>query len=89
MKDIPLVSEAEALRAKYREAYGDSSYEYQEDMLEHMEFRLLNDEYAKKFDDCVGTMCMTRDLSEVNEELRECLRSGKPYEDGVPEGALI
>ena len=89
MKEIPSVKDAEALRAEYREAYGDSSYEYQEDMLEHMEFRLLNDEHEREFGDCVGTMCMTRDLSEVNAELRECLRSGKPYEDGIPEGALI
>ena len=89
MKNIPTTEEAEALRAMYVETYGDSSYEYQEDMLEWLEFRLLNDEYAEKFGDCIGTMCNTRPMMELNADIRKCLKDGIPYDEGVPEGALI
>lgn len=89
MNNIPRASEAESLRAMYKEAYGESSYEYQEDMLDWLEFRLLNDAYEEKFGDCIGTMCNTWPMEELNEEIRQCLETGIPYKSGVPEGALI
>ena len=89
MKNIPTAREAEALRAMYREAYGNTSYEYQKDMLDWLEFRLLNDAYEEKFGDYVGNMCNTRPMEELNTYIRQCLESGVPYDDCVPEGAVI
>lgn len=89
MKNIPTTNEAEALRAMYKEVYGDTSYEYQKDMLYWLEFRLLNDAYTEKFGDCVGIMCNTRTMKELNADVRYCLESGVPYDDGIPEGAMI
>ena len=89
MKNIPTASEAEALRAMYRESYGDTSYEYQKDMLDWLEFRLLNDAYAERFGDRVGIMCNTRPMGELNADVRRCLENGIQYDDGIPEDAMI
>ncbi len=89
MKDIPSTKDAEKLRAMYKEAYGDSSYEYQNNMLDLLEFRLLNDAYNEKFGDYIGTMCNTRPVNELNEDIRRCLEKGVLYEDDIPEGAII
>lgn len=47
IKNIPTVNEAEVLREMYKEAYGDTSYQYQKNMLDWLEFRLLNYAYEE------------------------------------------
>ena len=89
IKNIPTVNEAAVLREMYKEAYGDTSYQYQKNMLDWLEFRLLNDAYEEKFGDCVSTMCNTHPMKELNADIRQCLESSLPYDDGVPEGAMI
>ena len=89
MKNIPTAREVEALRATYRDVYGDTSYQYQMNMLDWLEFRLLNDAYEEKFGDYVGNMCFARTMEELNTDIRRCLESGIPYDYGVPEGAII
>lgn len=88
MKEIPSVSNPDELRRVYAERYGSDREEYQRDMLQYMEFELLNDEYEKQFGDCIGTM-MVYVNDELNAKIRECLRTNSPYDYNVPEGALF
>ena len=87
MKEIPTLNEPEKLRQAYKERYGEAREEYQKDMLEWMEFELLNEEYKKRFGDCIGTM-MVSVCSEINQKIRKSLETGKPYEYEAPEGAI-
>ncbi len=88
MKKIPTANEPDELRRVYRERYGLDREEYQKDMLQWMEFELLNEEYKQRFGDCIGTMMVSVN-EELNAEIRECLRTGKPYDYGVPEDAIF
>ena len=89
MKYIPTAKEPDKLKAVYKEAYGDSAYDYQHDDFDALELRLLNDAYYEIFGDYVGTMCLSLSLAELNLEIRKSLESNTPYNDGVPYGALI
>ncbi len=89
MKNIPSMNEPEALRAAYKEAYGDDSDDYVNDQLDWLELRLLNDAYHEKFGDYVGTMCLSRSVSELSAEIRKSLETGKPYKPNIPKGAII
>ena len=89
MKNIPSTNDAETLRAMYKEAYGDTSYVYQNDMLDWLEFCLLNDAYEEKFGDCVGNMCNTCPMEGLNAEIRQCLESGIPYDYDIPDDVMI
>ena len=88
MKKIPRADEPDELRRVYREKYGTDREEYQKDMLQWMEFELLNEEYKQHFGDCIGTMMVSVNEA-LNAEIRECLRTGKPYDYGVPEDAIF
>ncbi len=88
MKKIPSANEPDELRRVYRERYGSDRKEYQKDMLQWMEFELLNEEYEKRFGDRIGTMMVSVN-DELNAEIRECLWTGKPYDYGVPEDAIF
>ena len=88
MIEIPTANEPERLRQAYRERYGGDREQYRKDMFQWMEFDLLNEEYEKRFGDCIGTMQVSVN-AELNEEIRECLRTGKPYDYGVPDDALF
>lgn len=89
MKNIPTAKEPEKLKAAYKEAYGDSAYDYKNNNYDALELRLLNDAYYEQFGDYVGTMCISLSLAELNSAIRGCLENNTPYDDGVPEGALI
>ncbi len=89
MKHIPTAKEPEKLKAAYCKVYGDTDWEFQNNDYASLEFRLLNDAYHKKFGDYVGNMCLSCSLEELNDKIRRCLKDGVPYDDGVPEGALI
>ena len=88
MREIPTANEPEELRRVYRERYGIEREEYQRDMLQLMEFELLNEEYEKQFGDIIGTMMVSVN-AELNAEIRECLRKNKPYDYGVPDDAIF
>lgn len=88
MREIPTENEPEELRRVYRERFGEDREEYRKDMLQWMEFELLNEEYQERFGDCIGTMMVSVD-SQLNEEIRICLRAGKSYDYGVPKGAIF
>lgn len=88
MKEIPSASNPDELRRVYSERYGSDREEYQKDMLQYMEFELLNDEYEKQFGDCIGTM-MVYVNDKLNADIRECLRTNRPYDYNVPEDALF
>lgn len=49
-----------------------------------MEFRLLSDAHKEKFGDSVGNMCLACSYEHLNSKIRECLRTGMPYDDGLP-----
>lgn len=89
MIEIPTADNPEELKRVYRERFGEDREQYRKNMFQWMEFDLLNEEYKKQFGDCIGTM-MTSVCAELNEEIRECLRMGKPYDyHGVPDDALF
>ena len=89
MRKIPTANEPEELRRVFRERYGEDREQYRKDMLQWMEFDLLNEEYEKQFGDFIGTMQVSVS-AELNEEIRECIRAGKPYDyHGVPKDALF
>lgn len=88
MIEIPTANEPEELRRVYRERYGIDREEYQRDMLDWLEFELLNEEYEKQFGDCIGTMTVSVN-AELNAEIRECMRLNRAYYDGVPEDAIF
>lgn len=88
MIEIPTAGSPDELRRVYREKYGADREEYQKDMLQWMEFELLNEEYEKQFGDRIGTMMVSVN-DELNAEIRECLRTGKLYDYGVPEDAIF
>lgn len=88
IEEIPTAETPEELRRIYRERYGTDREEYQKNILQWMEFELLNEEYNQRFGDYIGTM-MVSVSDELNAEIRECLQTGKPYDYGVPEGAII
>ena len=88
MIEISTAGSSDELRRVYREKYGADREEYQKDMLQWMEFELLNEEYEKQFGDRIGTMMVSVN-DELNAEIRECLRTGKPYDYGVPEDAIF
>ena len=89
MKYIPTTQEPEALRSAYKEAYGDNSDDFRNGRLDWLEFELLNDAYEEKFGDCIGNMTIsTSRLEEINAEIRQCIETNTPYDDGLPEGAL-
>lgn len=88
MIEIPTAGSPDELRRVYREKYGADREEYQKDMLQWMEFELLNEEYEKQFGDRIGTMMVSVN-DELNAEIRECLRTGKPYDYGVSEDAIF
>ena len=88
MKEIPTADNPDELRRVYRERYGENREEYQRDMLQQMEFELLNEAYEKQFGDCIGTM-MVSVSDELNAEIRKCLRTNKPYDYGVPDNAIF
>lgn len=86
--EIPPANEPERLKQAYLKRFGAEREEYQKNMLQWMEFELLNEEYEKQFGDIIGTMQVSI-CAELNEEIRECLRTGKPYDYGVPADALF
>ena len=88
MREIPTANEPKELRRVYRERYGIEREEYKRDMLQLMEFELLNEEYEKQFGDIIGTMMVSVN-AEMNAEIRECLRLNKPYDYGVPDDAIF
>lgn len=88
MKEIPSVNNPEELRRVYREQFGTDREEYQKDMLEYMEFELLNEAYSEQFGDCIGTMMVSIN-TELNADIRDCLRTNRPYDYGAPEDALF
>ena len=88
MQYIPTTNEPEELKRLYREQYGDTAWEYQNNVYDLLEFRLLNDVYEQKFGDCIGTMGVY-DFAALNLEIRESLKTGIPYDSGVPDDAII
>ncbi len=86
MKEIPTANDPEELKRVYRERFGEDCEQYRKNMFQFMEFDLLNEKYEKQFGDCIGTMMVSVN-AELNEEIRECLRTGKPYDYGVPKDA--
>ena len=90
MKYIPTAQEPEKLRAVYKEQYGDTSDDFKHDRLDWLELRLLNDEYQKVFGTYVGTMCVSsRFFKELNSKIRDCIKSGVPYDNGLPDDVII
>lgn len=89
MAYIPTAAEPEKLKSVYKANYGESSYDYQNNLYDWLEYRLLNDAHRKKFGNIVGNMCLACTLAELNVKIRKSLESGVPYNDGVPKGNLI
>ena len=88
MRYIPTVQEPEALKAAYKAAYGDNSDDFKNERLDWLEFRLLDEAYQNAFGDCIGNMTIT-DLKTLNMDIRRCLETNTPYDDGLPEGAIV
>ena len=90
MRAIPTVNEPEELKRVYYERFGGGKKEHRKEMLQMMEFELLNEEYKAQFGERIATMMVPVD-EQLNEEIRECLKTGKPYDyyDGVPKDAIF
>ena len=90
MRSIPTENDPDELRLVYRETFGDGREVDRKDMLQWMEFELLNEEYQKRFGERIATMMVSVD-SRLNEDIRECLRTGKSYDYyfDVPKDAIF
>ena len=91
MEYIPTANEPKELKQAYKEAYGDTAYDYQHDNYDVLEFRLLNDAYQEKFkNEGVSLFAAGFFLPEVNIKIRACLETGIPYEyPYYPEDVLL
>lgn len=90
MRYVPTVDEPDALRAAFKEAYGDCEA-FRSDPLVFLEFGLLSDAHEEMFGErAFLLMTSYTPVEEVNAAIRRALETGVPYEpvEDIPEGHL-